>query len=122
MITPPDITDDVFFPPPPEIMPLQGGLQFRDAAPMLCGVVDNVVCADDPRVMVRTNEAIKIVLDNMVPVGGVAICNITAISGVLVLPPSMENIYEATPTSPNSKIFGNGDVTQSWYEMVNNST
>ena len=45
------------WPPPPEMVPLVGGLQFKDAAPMICGVVDNGVCQDDPRVLVRLNEA-----------------------------------------------------------------
>lgn len=122
MITTTDVTDALFFPPPPDILPLQGGLQFKDAAPMICGVVDNGVCEDDPRVMVRLNEATKLILDSMIPVGGMAICNITAIAGILVLPPTMENIIEATPVGENTKVFGNSDIRQSWYEIVNNST
>lgn len=120
MITAPSIPD--YFAPSPQIFPLQGGLQFKDAAPMICGVVDNGVCHDDPRVMVRLNEATKLVLDAMVPVGGVAICNVQAINGILILPPSMENIIEAHPTSKNTKVFGDADHTNTWYEMLNNST
>lgn len=125
MITAPGVPTDQdidFFPPPPEILPLQGGLQFKDAAPMLCTVVDNGVCADDPRVMVRLNEATKMILDTMIPVGGMAICNITSIFGILVLPPSMENIIEAHPLSDNTQAYNNKDVTNVWYEIVNNST
>lgn len=124
MITIPNIvTPGVnFFPPPPFILPLVGGMQYRDAAPLLCSVVHNGVSEDDPRVMSRLNEATKIVMDNIRPVGGTAICNITAINGILVCPPSMENIIEAHPVDVNTKVFGNKDVTQSWYEIVNNST
>lgn len=126
MITIPDISTPIpdvnFFPPPPPTLPLQGGLRFKDVAPMICGVVDNGVDADDPRVMVRLNEATKMVLDSMIPVGGMAIVNITAISGILVLPPSMENIIEAHPYDANTQQFGSKDITESWYEIVNNST
>jgi hypothetical protein len=120
MITLPDLPAS--FPPPPVVLPLQGGMQFKDAAPMICGVVDNGVCADDPRVMVRLNEATKIILDSMIPVGGVAICNIIAAEGLLILPPQLENAIEVHPIERSTKVFGNGDVTQSWYEIVNNST
>jgi len=120
MITAPAIPEG--FPPPPTIFPLQGGLQFQDAAPMICGVVDNGVCADDPRVMVRLNEATKIILDTMLPVGGVAICNVQSIEGLLILPPQFENAIEVHPPDVNARVFGNKDISQSWYEMVNNST
>ena len=120
MITIPEIIDG--FPEPPSILPLVGGLQFRDAAPMICGVVDNGVGEDDPRVLVRLNEATKIVLDHLIPVGGMMITNITPLAdGILVCPPQMENIIEAHPSTPGVKVFGNGDDVQSWYEVVSNS-
>lgn len=118
MIDSPDVPTT--FPPPPVVVPLQGGLQFRDAAPLLCGVVDNGVAADDPRVMIRTNEATKIILDTMIPVGGMVTCNITAIDGILILPPQMENVIEVQ--NPTTQAFNSKDVTQGWYEIVNNST
>jgi len=87
---------------------------------MICGVVDNGVCADDPRVMVRLNEATKIVLDNMIPVGGMMVANITAQSRFLFLPPQMENIIEVHPVG-DAKAFGNRDTTGGWYEIINQS-
>jgi hypothetical protein len=117
-----DITDVTQWPPPPDILPLQGGMRFREAAPMLCGVVDNGVCEDDPRVMVRLNEATKMVLDTMIPVGGVAICYINTVARKIILPPSMENIIEAHPFERDTSQFGSKDITESWYQMVNNST
>lgn len=121
-MTIPDIPDA--FPPPPAILPLQGGLQFKDVAPMICGVVDNGVCQDDPRVMVRLNEATKIILDAMIPVGGMMITNIPAVSRILICPPQMENIIEVHPATTGSdvKAYGSADTAQSWYEVVNNST
>lgn len=98
-----------------------GGIQFRDAKPILAGVVDNGVDPDDPRVMKRTNEAIKIVLDKMIPVGGMATYNITAVNQILVFPPQLENAYEAFPADPNTKVRGDTDNTQSWYDLVSNS-
>lgn len=56
----------------------QGGLTYRDAAPMIAGVVDNGICPDDPRVLVRLNEATKMTLDLLIPVGGMASYFVTA--------------------------------------------
>jgi hypothetical protein len=104
------------------IGPTPGGLQFKDAAPMICGVVDNGVCQDDPRVMVRLNEATKIILDNIIPVGGMMSAWIQATETFLHLPPEMENVIEVHPDDPGTKVRGSGDVTQGWYEIVSNST
>jgi hypothetical protein len=123
MIATPDALD-IVFPPPQDMLPLPGGLQFKDVAPMICGVVDNGVCFDDPRVMVRLNEATKIILDYMIPVGGMAILNVVAQSRILILPPQLENVIEAHPLIPTdtTAAYGSRDTTQSWYEVVNNST
>src|SRR5262245_13338560 len=110
------------FPAAPPITPQAGGLQFRDMAPLICGVVDNGVAPDDPRVMLRLNEATKIVLDTMYPVGGMCTANVQAINTVLLLPPQMENIVECHPLSDTTKVRGDTDVTQGWYEITNNST
>lgn len=115
---------DIVFPPPPGpggTLPLQGGLQFKDAAPMIAGVVDNGVCSDDPRVLVRLNEATKIIMDYMIPVGGMIIANVTAQGRFLILPPQMENIIEVHPVALDTKAYGNRDTTQSWYEIVSQS-
>ena len=125
MIDTPDVADmvDVVFPPPQTSLPLPGGLRFKDAAPMIAGVVDNGVCPDDPRVLVRLNEATKIILDTMIPVGGMMIVNIMAQSRILILPPQMENIIEAHPLTPadSTAAFGKKDTTQVWYETVSQS-
>ena len=105
-----------------DIQPTAGGVQFKDAAPFLAGVVDNGVSPDDPRVIKRTNEATKIVLDNLIPVGGMMTVNTVASGTLLVLPPSMENCIEAVPVDPNTAVYGDTDITQGWYEIVNNST
>ncbi len=76
---------------------------------------------DDPRIMRRLNEATKIILDHMIPVGGMMTANIAASSGVILLPPQMENVIEAYPFDPTTKVRGNSDITQGWYEIVNNS-
>lgn len=121
MIDTPDLTDTIF-PPPPVIV---GGLQFKDVAPMIAGVVDNGVCQDDPRVMVRLNEATKIILDAMIPVGGMLSAQVASIPGFprfYVLPPQMENAIEAHPVATaGAKVYGNKDIAQSWYEITSNS-
>lgn len=111
-----------------------GGIKFKDAAPSLASVVDNGICPDDPRVMMRTNEATKIVLDTMIPVGGMATYNVAAVDTVLVLPPQLENCIEAYPAGLHigftrtpgvvrklSSVYGDTDIMQGWYEIVNNS-
>lgn len=121
MIDIPDLSD-VVFPPPPVIV---GGLQFKDIAPMISGVVDNGVCSDDPRVMVRLNEATKIILDAMIPVGGILYAQVIPIPDFprfFILPPQMENVIEAHVVLPgDAKVYGNKDIKQSWYEIVSNN-
>ena len=109
-------------PPTPTAAPPGGGIQFKDAAPLICGVVDNGVCPDDPRVLQRTNEATKIILDYMIPVGGMMSAVVPALNTQIILPPQMENCIEAFPTYPNTQVWGDTDITQGWYEIVNNST
>lgn len=118
MITLPDIPP---FPFAKAIPAGAGGIQFKDAAPMICTVVDNGVCSDDPRVMVRLNEATKIVLDAMIPVGGMMTVNIAAINQMLVCPPQMENIIELHPIATSTSSYGSKDITEGWYEIVSNS-
>lgn len=115
----PDILTTV--PAPPPFFPTQGGLQFRDVSSILATVVDNGVSTDDPRVLTRANEAVKTVLDYMIPVGGMAVANITAVSGLIILPPEMENAIEAYPALPETKVRGSSDIAQGWYEITNNS-
>jgi hypothetical protein len=109
-------------PPPPadSIGPIAGGLRFKDVAPMICGVVDNGVCFDDPRVMVRLNEATKMILDLLIPVGGMVVANVTAIEAFLILPEQMESVIEAVPIG-GAKVRGSSDIAQGWYEIVNQS-
>lgn len=108
-------------PAPPEITPPKGGMQFKDAAPLICGVVDNGVCADDPRVLRKLNEATKVIMDYMIPVGGMAIALVQASETILVLPPELENCIEAVPKESTTKVYGDSDTTQGWYDIVNNS-
>ena len=108
-------------PPIPPIAPTLGGLRFKDAAPLIAGVADNGISPDDPRVMIRLNQATKIVLDNMIPVGGMAIANVAAVNTLLALPPEMENVIEAVPNDPATRVYGDTDIAQGWYEIVNNS-
>ena len=115
-----------FAPFPPGIAPLGpppvGGLQFKHAAPLLCGVVDNGVCADDPRVLTRLNEATKIIMDTMIPVGGMLTAVVQAENEFLILPPQLENSIEAYPYDSGTLVRGDSDIAQGWYEIINNST
>lgn len=104
------------------VQPTPGGVSFKDAAPLLASVVDNGVCPDDPRVLKRLNEATKIILDSIIPVGGMQVAYVTALKTVLVLPPTMETAIEAYPLDAGTSVRGDKDITQSWYEIVDNST
>jgi len=117
----PDFPSVFIFPPPGAFLPIPGGITFRDAAPMICSVVDNGVDEADPRVLVRLNEATKIIMDTMIPVGGMMSANVRAQGTFLILPPQMENVITAEVTEAGTKLYGDTDVTQSWYEIVNNS-
>ena len=118
MIAIPNAPDasEIVFPPPQPFLPMPGGLQFKDAAPMIAGVVDNGVSIDDPRVLVRLNEATKIIMDTLIPVGGMMVVNVVAQDRFLILPPQMENIIEVHPATPtdSTAAYGKKDTTQSW--------
>ena len=90
---------------------------------MIAGVVDNGVSIDDPRVLVRLNEATKIIMDTLIPVGGMMVVNVVAQDRFLILPPQMENIIEVHPATPadSTAAYGKKDTTQSWYKIVNGS-
>lgn len=103
-----------------DVGPVAGGLQFKDVAPMIAGVVDNGVCPDDPRVLVRLNEATQMILNMLIPVGGMVSANVTAVETFLILPAEMENAIEAVPL--DAKVRGSDDIAQGWYEIVNQST
>lgn len=110
------------FPAAVPVSPPLGGLQFKDAAPLICGVVDNGVAADDPRVLLRLNEATRIILNlDMIPVGGMTSADVAAVDEVLLLPPEMENIIECHPKASTTKVRGSTDLVQGWYEILNNS-
>lgn len=93
---------------------------------MICGVVDNGVCSDDPRVLVRLNEATKVVLDMLIPVGGMATYDVitTALEGtsadsVVLLPPQLENAIDVEVL--DSPVNNQTDIREGWYEIINNS-
>src|SRR5262245_53409992 len=107
-------------PAPAAVFPPKGGINFRTAAPMLATVVDNGVCPDDPRVKNRLNEATKIILDYMIPVGGMCMADVAAVDRILILPPEMENVYEAVPAE-GSTVRGSKDIKEGWYDITNPS-
>jgi hypothetical protein len=98
-----------------------GGLTFADAAPMLCTVVDNGIDPSDPRVMVRANEATKIALDYLIPVGGMSTFDVTADGTTLWLPPDLENVIEAEVVDDKTTVRGSSDVAQAWYQLISQS-
>lgn len=100
---------------------MAGGIKYSAAAPLLAGVTDNGIDPADPRVMVRTNEATKIVLDTLVPVGGMITADLMATGTILLLPKEFENAIEVEVLN-DASVRGRTDVTQGWYEIINQFT
>lgn len=106
--------------PPGTTTPLgtPGGLTYGAAKAMLARVVENGLCDDDSRVMLRVNEATKAILDEIIPVNGCATYDVVAVGTTITLPPELENAYDVEVLA-DKKVRGQTDVTQSFYDLVN---
>lgn len=97
-----------------------GGLTYGDVKSELATVVANGVGASDPRVLMRTNESIRAILDEMIPVGGMATYDVdseTETEGeILLLPFELENAIEV-----EQLVDAVDTVSQGW-QLVTNST
>lgn len=98
-----------------------GGITYGQSKTTIARVVDNGLCDTDPRVLERVNEATKLLLDAIVPVGGMATYDVVADGTTLLLPPELENAIEVEVQN-EGLIFGQADVRQGWYNIVNNFT
>lgn len=98
-----------------------GGLKYGEVKTTLARVVDNGVCDDDPRVLERTNEATKFLLDALIPVGGMATYDVIADGTNILLPPQLENAIEVE-VQGSGLVNNQSDVRQGWYDLVNNFT
>lgn len=95
-----------------------GGIKFGVAAPDLATVTANGVCFDDPRVLLRTNEAIKILLDEGIWVNAMATYDVVAQGTELFLPKQLENAIEVEVLN-GAQVRNQTDVTQGW-QLVSN--
>lgn len=97
------------------------GITYGAAKAELASVVANGMEAvtGDPRVMRRTNEAIKLCLDSLIPVGGMAVYDVVADGTELFLPKELENAIEVEVLN-EARVNDSGDVTQGW-ALVSNS-
>lgn len=95
-----------------------GGLTYGASKSMLARVVENGLCDDDSRVMLRVNEATKACLDELIPVGGCATYDVVASGTTLLLPKELENAIEVEVLN-DAKVRGQRDVTQGFYDLVN---
>lgn len=73
---------------------MAGGLTYGATKDILGTVVENGVSGSDPRVLVRTNEATKAILDETIPVGGMITADVQASGTTLLLPKEFENAIE----------------------------
>lgn len=103
-----------------------GGLTYGAVKNELATVVANGVGASDPRVLMRTNEAIKALLDELIPVNGMAIYDVDSATQVgqsaqvLLLPAELENAIEVEVLA-GASVRSQTDVTQGW-NLVSNFT
>ncbi len=95
-----------------------GGITYGQAKTTIARVVDNGVCDDDPRVLERTNEAQKMLLDALIPVGGMATYDVVADGTTLLLPPELENAIEVEVRG-NALVNNQSDIKQGWYDLIN---
>lgn len=109
-------------------MAVTGGTTFLQAKSDLATVTDNGVCADDPRVMARANEAIFALLAEGIWIGTMATYDIvgiqnpsnTAVAGTqLWLPPELENVIEHEVIT--GSVLGSTDINQGWSEISGNA-
>lgn len=98
-----------------------GGLTYGAVKASLAQVVENGVCADDSRVLPRVNEATRALLEELIPVNGCMTVDLVATGTELFLPKEMENAIEVEVRG-GAKVHGNADVTQGWYQVVNQFT
>ena len=94
-----------------------GGLTFGVVKPILAKVTENGICEDDARVMARTSEAIKALLDEVIPVGGMATFDVQADGDTILLPKELENAIEVEVLTGD--VRDKTDVKQGWYDLVN---
>lgn len=97
---------------------MAGGITFGIARPELALVVANGVCAEDSRVIKRTNEATLAILSELTPVNGMMTVDVVASGTTLLLPAEMENAIEVE-VQGMGQVNSSGDVTQGWYDIVN---
>lgn len=96
---------------------MAGGLTYGSTKDILGTVVENGVSGSDPRVLIRTNEATKAILDETIPVGGMITADVQASGTTLLLPKEFENAIEVEPLG--TTVNGSSDVAQGWYNIVN---
>lgn len=102
----------------------ESGITFELAAPILCKVVANGTCQDDPRVIEETNAATLELMSSRDPTGqavlaaGMATVDIVADGTTILLPKELKNVYEVEVLGV-SGVNGKHVVRQGWYDIVN---
>lgn len=101
---------------------MAGGLTYSAVKTELATVVANGVGGSNARTLMRVNEATKALLDETIPVDGMATYDVvsTTESGqqVLLLPKELENAIEVEVRG-GAAVNGQTDVTQGWNLVTN---
>lgn len=97
------------------------GILFGSAKADLGTVVAGGQCGDDARIKARTDEATRMLLSHLIPVGGMATYDVVADGTILLLPKELENAIEVEVLN-GATVRNQTDVTQGWFEIVTNYT
>lgn len=99
------------------------GLTFNDVKDDLKTVVANGACSgDDPRVMAAANEATKVLLDWLIPVGGMMTADVVSVGDTITLPPEMENAIEVEIQGNTISGLNDAQIKRGWFNIVNHAT
>lgn len=101
---------------------MAGGITYGSVKNELATVVANGVGGDNARTLMRVNEATKAILDEMIPVNGMAVYDVVSTTEdgqqVLLLPKELENAIEVEVRG-GLDVNGQTDVTQGWNLVTN---
>lgn len=95
-----------------------GGIKYGTVKNELATVVANGQCGDEPRVIMRANEATKILIDEGIWVNAMATYDVISVGTELLLPKQLENAIEVEVLN-DAQVNNQVDVTQGW-QLVSN--
>lgn len=97
-----------------------GGITYGSAKSILATVAENGLSPNDPRVLIRVNEAIASILNECIPVNSMLTADVQADGTELFLPKEFEAAYEVKVLGDATEVYGDNDIQRGWFNIVNN--